>query len=198
MEDESQIRFLLEEYGQCFEQLRHYDNARLSVTKFAFSFYSAIATVAFAAHRFLYYDERIHGTDLVIGFLSLFAFLVGLILLSMLTRNRQYFVIIGRQINRIRSACLSEEAQDSQFKNILPTDPNIPRAFNLRSTHLLSILLICLINSVALCFAVVFLSSYFDLRLAWVIVLILASALFFLQVLYVKTSLKEAEPCPTS
>ena len=58
--------YLIQEYNQCFSHMRHYDELKLSLAKFAFSFYSAIATVSFALERYFYY-ELIKGSNLLLS-----------------------------------------------------------------------------------------------------------------------------------
>jgi hypothetical protein len=147
--------FLLKEYDQCFNQMRHYDNVSVSMIKFAFSIYSALGTIAFAIYQFLYRNEN--SLNVIIGSIALFTFLVGFIIVLMLTRNRLYFVSVAKQVNRIRNLSIYKSKSVFDFKSALPYDPNIPKAFNIRSIYLITIFLLCFMNSVAIFTAFIFL-----------------------------------------
>ncbi len=186
---EEKVKFLLEEYSQCFQQMRHYDNIRLSLIKFAFSFYSAIGTIVFAVYNYSNANGMSYSTKIFLDAFLTFTFLVGLIIVSMLTQNRKYFVLVARQVNGIRGTFLSEINRDLRFNftNLLPTNTSEPKKFNPKSTYTLSILLISLINCIAIIFVVFFFSTNWGLLKYTV----LGIMVFILQFIYVKNSLRE-------
>lgn len=155
------IEFLLEEFKQCYEHMRHYNNTKLSLAKFGFSFYSAIATVSFALERYFYIEKSINSVHLFLAGLLCLAYLIGIMLIYMLLQNRLYFVKVARQTNSIRKTCLFR--LNFEFKNFLPTETSNPYPLNFRSTHILLILLFILINSILVGFALVFGLLYFSI-----------------------------------
>lgn len=184
------IKFLLEEYTQCFNQMRHYDNIRISLMAFAFSFYASVGTAAFAIYQF-FSEEKLSDSQRFLSLLSLFVFSIGLIIVFMLAKNRRYFVLVARQINGIRNTFFPKEWSDFKFRNFLPTDPDKPRKFDLKSTHLLSISLLSLLNSFAMFSAIYFLTSHLKIENQLWMALLCCLAAFISQLLYVKIVLKE-------
>lgn len=52
MKEETETKFLLEEFAQCFDQMRHYDNMKVTLLTFAFTLYSVTGAIAFALCQF--------------------------------------------------------------------------------------------------------------------------------------------------
>jgi len=157
--------YLIEEYNQCFSHMRHYDELKLSLAKFAFSFYSAIATVSFALERYFYYELKTRSVDVFLGLLLVITFFVGLLILVMMARYRKYFVLVARQVNGIRRYFFAEiNHAGEKVPNALHsyTDPEKPIAYNKKSTYLLLAYLFSLINSIALVFACLLILRYFE------------------------------------
>jgi len=169
------LKFILDEFNQCYEHMRHYDNVKLSLAKFGFSFYSGIITISFVLERYFYIEKSVNSVHLFLAGLLCFSYLIGIMLIYMLLQNRLYFVKVARQTNSIRKVCLSQLNFD--FKNFLPTETSKPHPLNLRSTHILLILLFILINSILVGFALAFVLLYFG---APSIIVIIAGILTFL------------------
>ena len=53
MKEPDGVDFLLVEYGKSIDLIQHYDNLRLSIMKFAFSYHSVVGTITFAIYRYL-------------------------------------------------------------------------------------------------------------------------------------------------
>jgi len=155
------LEFLLEEFKQCYEHMRHYDNIKLSLSKFAFSFYSTIATIVFALERYFYIEKSLNSVHLFLSGLLGLTFIIGIMLIYMLTQNRLYFVRVARQTNHIRGTFLSR--LNFNFEGLLSADKSKPYPLNFKSTHLFLILLFILINSIVLGFALAFGLFYFGL-----------------------------------
>lgn len=190
---EGGLKFLLEEFNQCFSQMRHYDDTRLSLAKFAFSFYSAVATISFAIERYFYYEQQTRSIELFLGFLLVLTFLIGLMIIIMLVQNRKYFVLVARQVNSIRKMFLDMVRTGGiTFENFLYIETTKPVASNIRSTHLLLIFLLSLINSATLVFAGFFILRYFSSALIYFY--LICSPLFILSLLielfYIRKTLK--------
>jgi hypothetical protein len=173
--------------------MRHYDNVKLSLAKFGFSFYSAIVTVSFVLERYFYIEKSIKSVHLFLAGLLCLAYLIGIMLIYILLQNRLYFVKVARQTNSIRKACVSQLNFD--FKNFLPTETSKPHPLNLKSTHILLIFLFILINSILVGFALAFVLLYFG---APSIIVIIAGILTFLGsitglILFTKNRLSKEE-----
>jgi hypothetical protein len=193
--------FLIEEYNQCFSHMRHYDELKLSLAKFAFSFYSAIATVSFALERYFYYELKTRSVDVFLGLLLVITFLVGLLILVMMVRYRKYFVLVARQVNGIRRYFFAEiNHAGEKVQNALHsyTDPEKPIAYNKKSTYLLLAYLFSLINSIALVFACFFILRYFDFlashpSVSVIILFVLFIISLLSELLYLREQLKESK-----
>jgi len=187
------FKFILEEFNQCYEHMRHYDNVKLSVAKFGFSFYSAIATISFVLERYFYIEKSVNSVHLFLAGLLCFAYLIGIMLIYILLQNRLYFVKVAKQTNSIRKVCLSQ--LNFEFKNFLPTETSRPYPLNFRSTHILLILLFILVNSILVGFALAFGLLYFGTPS---IIVIVAGILTFLGsiiglILFIKNKLSKGE-----
>jgi len=187
------LKFILDEFNQCYEHMRHYDNVKLSLAKFGFSFYSGIITISFVLERYFYIEKSVNSVHLFLAGLLCLAYLIGIMLIYMLLQNRLYFVKVARQTNSIRKACLCQLNFD--FKNFLPTDTSKPYPLNFRSTHILLILLFILINSILIGFALPFGLLYFDTPS---IIVIIVGVLTFLGsviglILFIKNRLSKGE-----
>jgi hypothetical protein len=155
--DESS-RFLLEEFSQCFTQMRHHDEMELSLAKFAFSLYSVVATVSFALGQ---YFHEVPAVRIFLCGLLLLIFFISFMIIMMLVRHRISFVYVARQVNSIRRTFLSVSGSSKVvFENFGLVDTTKPEPYHLRSPHLALILLLSLINSITLAFAVFFLLQY--------------------------------------
>jgi hypothetical protein len=137
--------------------MRHHNDMKVSVTKFAFSFYSAIASVSFLFYKYLgLQSENGEDVSFFIGLLLFISFSVGLYFIAFLIQNRKYFVDVARQVNSIRKTYLNYDLEGS-FNNQLYVDTLKPKGFNPKSTYFLTITLISFINSLTIAFSVGFL-----------------------------------------
>ena len=155
------IDFLLVEHEKTIDLIQHYDNLRVSLMKFAFSYYSVIGTVAFAIYRYLLFDSESDNieSNAVLIFLGCFlivAFLVGVASVAMLAQNRRYFVIAARHANTLRGFLFKHGSLASNITSVFPTDPNEPKMLNPKSTHLIPIFLLKVVNSIAFSFSILF------------------------------------------
>ena len=182
--------FLLEEYNQCFSHMRHYDSLKLSLAKFGFSFYSAVAAISFGLERYFYYELKMKSVDLFIGLLLCLTFLMGLLIIVMMARYRKYFVQVARQVNGIRAYFFqSLKAQSAGPENLLYDDPNKPIVFNIKSTYLLLDFFFSLINGIALGFSAFLILRYFDLS-SYLFIAVLIIVSFLAQLYYLKKKLQ--------
>lgn len=94
--------FLVLEYPQTIELLKHYDNRHTDLVKFAAGLSAAVPSVVFAFHELS--PAPMGSVWVFAGFLGSVTGLSLLALLAALVQNRLYFVFPARQANAIRSA----------------------------------------------------------------------------------------------
>ena len=145
------LSFLLEEYRQCYEHMRHYDDTRLSLAKFTLSFYSIVATIVFAIVQFL--PEK-NNSNIYLGLFLFFVSFAGFLIIAMIAQNRAYFVQVARQANSLRKELIALNI--FSFQNFLYTDDSVPVPYNPKSTHILLLYFISFVNAVFFCFATFF------------------------------------------
>ena len=161
MNEQEGVDFLLVEHGKTIDLIQHYENIRVSHLRFAFSYHSVIATVSFAIYRYLYLtDQQSNDTRLLVpiflGCLLIFAFIVGVAIVCMLAQNRSYFVNAARHANTIRKFLFTRGNLVSSIKSVLPTNPNEPKMFNPKSTHIVTLILLEVVNSISFAFGILF------------------------------------------
>lgn len=194
MEKEEGSKFLLEEFNACLSHMRHYDTLTLSLAKFTFSFYSAIAAVSFSLQRYFYNQLKTESVNLFLSLLLFLTFLIGLVIVAMHIRYRKYFVLVARQANSIRKYfCQMIKTEAIGFENLLETNPKKPVALNIKSTYLLLAFLFSLINAIALGFAAFFIAKYlgFCIDYLYSVPTILFIVSLGLELLYLRSKLKE-------
>lgn len=199
MEKQDGVDFLLVEYQKSIDLIQHYDNLRVSLMKFAFSYHSVVATVAFALYRYLYWNDNDVSNDeklwtrIFISCSLLLASLIGMTTIFMLARNRKYFVYAARQANTMRAILFSRGDLASSVKSALPTNPDEPKRFKPKSPHLVAIFLLLVVNGVLLSIGVLFFAWTINLslRTCWILTIICLSISPTAQFCLVKWILKE-------
>lgn len=161
MNEQEGVDFLLVEHAKTLDLIQHYDNIRVSHMKFAFSYHSVVGTVAFAIYRYLYLNDQQSnngdiGVPIFLGGLLMFAFLIGFATVAIVAQNRSYFVIAARQANTIRGVLFKRGSLVSSIESVFPTNPNEPKMFNPKSTHLVTLFLLGIVNSISFAFGVLF------------------------------------------
>ena len=161
MNEQEGIDFLLVEHGKTLDLIQHYDNIRVSHMRFAASYHSVIGTLVFAIYRYLYLSDQqsnavAHEVPIFLGIFLIISFLVGIASVAMLAQNRSYFVIAARQANTIRGTLFKRGSLASSIQSVFPTDPEKPKMFNPKSTHLVTIFLLVIVNSISFCFGILF------------------------------------------
>ncbi|RKU15336.1 hypothetical protein C6501_06845 [Candidatus Poribacteria bacterium] len=161
MNEQEGVDFLLVEHAKTLDLIQHYDNIRVSHMKFAFSYHSVVGTVAFAIYRYLYLSDQQSnngdiGVPIFLGGLLVLAFLIGFATVAIVAQNRSYFVIAARQANTIRGVLFKRGSLVSSIESVFPTDPNEPKMFNPKSTHLVTLFLLGVVNSISFGFGILF------------------------------------------
>lgn len=142
---EESMDFLINEYNQCFEQMRHYDNVQGFMMSFGISFYTAIATLMYFIYKQNIVEPMKHN---YIKFVILLAFYVGLLLFFFFIRNRRYFAIVARQVNSIRNYFLNNSELNFIMYNKMYIDPENPKYLNFWSTDTIYLSIFIVMNSV--------------------------------------------------
>lgn len=157
-DQESATRFLITEYEQSFSHMRHYDNIVMSLIRYLFTFFAAVFTASIALYQYL---ADAPYQNMVIGIISLFSFMVGIIFLILILRNRLYFAIVARQVNSIRNYFLNNMELDYSQYNVSYTNPDEPRALNIFSSYTLLYFMAGLINGALAGASYLFLYAHF-------------------------------------
>jgi len=180
---ESAISFLITEYEQSFIHMRHYDNIVMSLIKYLFTFFAAIFTASVALYQYL---ANVPYQYMVIGMISLFSFIVGVIFLILIMRNRLYYTIVTRQVNSIRNYFINNMELDYSQFNVSYTDPDEPKAFNFFSSYTLLYLIAGLINGALAGVSYLFLYAYFravSIEDTWLVGVLIFMAVVIIEVL---------------
>lgn len=157
---EESLKFLLKDFDQCFSSMRHYDNMELSLAKFAFSFYSAIATISFALSQ---YFRETPLVEVFLGGLLFLTFSIAFMITVMLVRYRVSFVYVSRQVNSIRKTFLEMIRPNTiTFDNFCLARVDKPKMYYTRSAHFMLIFLLLLVNSITLASVGFFILRYFS------------------------------------
>jgi len=141
--------FLDKEYDQCFDHMRHYENLTKDLLQFSYGYYSAIAALSIAIYQ--YFHETHSDSVASLGYTAILLILsvvIGTIITTQFVRYRKYYVSTARQVNRIRKYYIENF---DRFKSALPIDPDIPKAYNPKSTQLHTIYIFIIVNAIYLC-----------------------------------------------
>lgn len=143
--DKAAIDFLLSDFSQSFQHLRHYDNRTHDVCKFMFTAYTALVGASFVLYKYAATKEIDLGLP-IIAVLSI-ALVLGVFMFSIVIRNRVYFTIVTRYVNSIRKHFL--DLKPSGFQNItgMYTSTDKPPFFNYRSSDAWFSYIIAILNS---------------------------------------------------
>ena len=146
MESQKYIEtFLMHDFDQCFQQMRHYDNQIVGITKFISTVYTSLIALGVGLYKYGI-DQNIDWSFPVsVCLIGAMAF--GIFMLMLTVRNRVYFVHVTRYINEIR--CVFINLDSSVFKNIsgMYTNLSQPPFFNWLSSQSFFLYLISSINS---------------------------------------------------
>ena len=177
--------FLLTEFQQSFEHMRHYDNMRVAMLRFAFSFYSLFFALIGVLLRLS--ENHINEISLYASLFVCLLFLIGVGIYKMLLQNRKYFVLTARQVNSIRGFFL----KNKQFLSVLPVSKETPKFLNFQSVHIQSILLIDVLNSSFVAIATYFFTLYVKSKDPFPWLLLAFGLSFIVHFLFLKFYLKE-------
>lgn len=180
-----QITFIKDDFGQSYQQLRHYDSQIVDIFKFLFTAYTAVIGVSYGLFQFGIKEN----VDLLIPCVSIIsiALILGLFALLLITKNRIYFVKNARYLNSIRKHFTDNEEVTS-FIEVFYIDPRLPKYFDFTSSQLLLIYFISISNSFLFFSLLIFFKVHLGLS-----IIILCSGILFLQLLFVLILLLKEE-----
>lgn len=159
MDEQEGVDFLLVEHAKTLDLMQHYDNIRVSHMRFAVSYHSVIGALVFAIYLYLndqQTDTLTFEVPIILGSFLIISFLVGVASVAMLAQNRSYFVIAVRQANTIRATLFKRGSVASRIQSVFPTNPDEPKMFNPKSTHLVTLFLLGVVNSISFAFGIFF------------------------------------------
>lgn len=145
-QEEAAKKFLELDFVQCFTQMRHYEAQNLDVLKFTFTAYVALIGVAVGLYQF----SKKEGLDLIPVSTAILStgFLFGIFMLSLIVRNRVYFVVVARYVNEHRKHFLKSKPLGFENRAKMYVSTDHPRFFNWRSGQSFQFYLLSLLNSI--------------------------------------------------
>lgn len=137
--------YLIADFEQCFEQMRHYDRIELVIIRSAFTVY--LAVIGGGSTLYQWGIERNLDLKTLIGILMFIGFILGTIFLGILVRNRCYFVKVARYVNEQRNLFLKNNILGLENLSKMYTDFRNPAYFNWFSIYSWLMYLLCFLNS---------------------------------------------------
>ena len=150
-DSEYQKEFLLADYEQAMEMLRHYDKFHWDITKFCFSQILVVIGACWYIHEKVNANFKVFnffGIELsIIVLLLIVSGLFTLLCIFALLRNRGYFCKMSNYINEHRNHCLKMSPLGFTNQSKMWTDYKYPKLFDLTSTQFISVYLlsVCLV-----------------------------------------------------
>lgn len=183
------IQFLNTDFAQGNNQIRHYDIQIQSMFKFMITIYT---TILGSSITILKIPNHTNLLPLVIFILSV-SIILGLFFEWYVVEIRFYYVKTARFINQIRKN-YQDEIKDDIKDDITDdtryyTDPHEPKFLSLSSSHIILLIVICLINGFAAGVLLKVLFTYISLILLVCLVIVL----LILQFLIIGISLHNKE-----
>jgi hypothetical protein len=138
--------FLGRDFSECFAQMRHYDEQIVDLCKFAFGAYTTAIGGALALYRYGL-DMKIDYTNAASSIVGV-AFLLGLVMISLVVRNRVYFVVVTRYVNEHRAFFLSKKPLGFSNTTRMYNRVDMPQFFDWRSSQSFQWYILALLNAV--------------------------------------------------
>src|SRR2546426_874593 len=135
---------LATDFGQCFEQMRYYDESFRKTLEFSFG---GVASTIAASAAFLGQYGMTSATTQFVGLLLLVASFASLLLVFFMARNRVYFAIVARFVNEIRKLYLDRSPGGFGNKSRIYDSHKLPRIFDPGSTQTFQLLFLSVCNS---------------------------------------------------
>ncbi|MBI5205884.1 MAG: hypothetical protein HZA11_13300 [Nitrospirae bacterium] len=143
--------YLLEDFKQYHEWMRHYDKSFTSMINFLYSGYAAVITAAYVL-----YSKYPNTKEASLGATLLFslATLLSPVFIFWLMKKRKYFSDTARWINKIRNSYLKQQPMGIDTPASHLENENYPPYFNRSSTHVILLYFTAFFSSVMICLAV--------------------------------------------
>jgi hypothetical protein len=138
-------KFLDRDFIQCFTQMRHYDSQMVDVCKFAFGAYTTAVGASLALFKYGL-EAKVDYAPAAQAILMV-ALLLGIAMVSLIVRNRVYFVIVTRYVNEHRGFFLSSAPLGFQNHTRMYTNAHQPPFFDWRSSQSLLLYILCVLNT---------------------------------------------------
>jgi hypothetical protein len=168
--------FLNHDFDQSYQQLRHYDSLNWDITKFSFIQLLVGISATWAVYGFahsLANSDTIFAKkyNLIIPSILGISYVFSILASFLISRNRVYYSKVARYINEHRKFSLS--VKPLGFNNITEfyTNTSFPPAFDIWSTHLVSLYVVQVISGIMFSAIVFSLASIFNIRPFWCYIL---------------------------
>jgi hypothetical protein len=135
--------FLKQDFSECYNQLRHYDNNITDSFKFIFTVYVALVAGAISLLDIqLKFDLLFLSKALIIT-----SIIFCLFILFYIIELRVYFVRVARYLNEIRAHYLNNNEEGFENATKFYSDKSKPMYFSLTSSHLILAFIVSALNS---------------------------------------------------
>lgn len=138
-------KFLDRDFTQCFTQMRYYDGQMVDICKFAFGAYTTAVGAALALFKYGLEKSIDYGPSA--RAILIIALLLGIAMVSLIVRNRVYFVVVTRYINEHRELFLSQKPLGFENKTRMYTNASQPPFFDWRSSQSVLLYILCVLNA---------------------------------------------------
>lgn len=138
------VEFLIAEYNQSSENLRHYSKIQNSIVSFSLTGYITLLAAIYAIYQF---DSQSYMKYVFLILILLLSFIAGCIILMFFIRNRMYFTVVAKQVNSLRNYFLSNSELDFINYNKSYFSHDRPRNYNPLSIDFMYIYVVSLLNS---------------------------------------------------
>jgi hypothetical protein len=172
---DASVAYLLAEYDYASNDAKHHDEIQLNILKFAFSFYTAFLATVVAI-----YENYGRNLVLQLALLLTTGFMIGVIFLMIMVRNRVNYIKSLMQTTNLRKFFLENIEINFLPYNKLCIKPETIRHFRFQSVYTHSMLAIVLFNCILIVGAFIMLNKYFFVIYIGNINLFVCFLLFFL------------------
>ncbi|MBN1594774.1 hypothetical protein JW933_02500 [candidate division FCPU426 bacterium] len=183
--EQAALSFLLQDFNQCFEQMRYYDGQMISIFRFIFVAYTFLTGVVTSLYQY-YGNHHLQLQMPAVITLSV-ALALGVFSFAIIIRNRIYFVRVARYINEQRAMFLAWKPMGFENQARMYIRPEQPLYFNGWSSQSWLLYIMAFLNAMVL-LAI----GFFTCGFSWGVYL-LAALIFTLQLLAAVWTLKAYE-----
>ena len=171
------LKFLENDFNQCFQQMRHYDSQITDLLKFIFTAYTALIGLAIGLYKYGL-EKAIDFSSAAVASLSV-GLIIGIFMFGVIIRNRVYFVQVARYVNEQREFYFKHKPVSFQNKSGMYTNSNQPPFYNWRSSQSWLSYISAALNSTLLAVII-----YIICPGQWSALIIIATGLFIAQVIF--------------